>query len=230
MSKKKFFVYLALCFYCLSACNGDTQTKKNPPPGSETHEPGFTYLDSSTKIYTIGSDKYILFDTIKCKIPGDAEITAAALYNGIYEFRSGFLERHKLLITKKLAFLTTSEDLGTGIRGHLYVFDLPSRSLVKDTEFERDYHHSSAGIFVVDPGGNKIFVVSKEALYEAKQESIIPASLYEVQGGSFKFIKNVYQFGNEVPGDTALLSFYKNSITPGGKGVFILSDDWYKNK
>jgi len=227
MSKTRFIIYLVLSFYCLSACVNDTATKKKAPSPSGKPEHG---SDSPITVYTAGDNKYIVFDTVKFKIPVDVNITPANVYNGIYEVRSDSLKRGKFLITKDLAFLTTFEDLGTGYRAYLYVFELTNKSLIRDTEFKHDYLYSSAGVFVIEPDNNRIFSVDRAAWYDAKKEEIIPASLYEVKGPEFKYIKNVYRFGNEVPGDTSLLSFYKNSITTGGKGVFALPDDWHQTK
>ena len=101
---------------------------------------------------------------------------------------------------------------------------------VNATATKHNYLYSSAGIFVIEPDSNKIFSVDREAWYDAKQKEIVPASLYVVREGNFKHIKNVYQFGNEVPGDTSLLSFFKNSITSDGGRAFMLPDSWWKTR
>src|SRR5689334_4022281 len=114
MRNMKSIIYLALCFYCLSACVNDTDTKQNSSSKYKTNERAPVNPNLPINIYTTGNDKYILFDTIRVKIPVEINITAANIYDGIYECKSDSLERHKVLITKKLAFLTDSEDLGLG--------------------------------------------------------------------------------------------------------------------
>jgi len=230
MSNIKFVIYPALCFCWLSACVSDTSTKKKPSPASGAHEQGPVITDSSIKIFTEKNNKYVTLDTTKFKLPDGVDITPSNIFNGIYEVRPDSLKKHKFLITEKLAFLTTFQDVGFGYRGYLYVFDLASKSLIRDTELKHDYLYSSVGIFVIDPANNKIFAVDKGAWFDAKQASIVPASLYTVKDGDFKFIKNVYQFASDVPADTALLSFFKNSVSAHSDRVFSLPDDWWKTK
>jgi hypothetical protein len=111
----------------------------------------------------------------------EVDITAANIYNGVYELRSNSLVRHKILISKNLAFLTTFEHLGFGIRTNLYAFDITHKLLIRDPEFRRYYLYSSAGINVIEPKSNRIFSVDKSGVCKKKMEFIIPAGLYEVE-------------------------------------------------
>jgi hypothetical protein len=214
----------------LSACVNDTNTKKSDTPNSVTPEKGQANSRSRINIYSTGDHKYISLDTTKFILPDESNISAANIFNGIYEFREDSLIRHSFLITKNQAFITTSEDLGQGIRAYLYVFNLSDKSLITDTEFKRNYLYSSAGIFVIDPDSNRIFGVDKEAWYELKQSGIIPASLYTVHGKYFRNVKNVYMLGGEIPIDTSLVTFYKNSISNVSGRVSLLPDDWWKTE
>ncbi|MDO6432931.1 hypothetical protein Q4E93_20145 [Flavitalea sp. BT771] len=225
----KLIICAILCCYCLTACVHDADTKQTSPSKSKAHESRSINSDLPINIYTAGEDRYILLDTTKIKIPIDVNITAGNIYDGIYEFKSDSLKRHKLLVTPKFAFLTVSEDLGFGPRAYLYAFDLANKSLIKDTELKHSYLYSSSGTFVIEPDSGMIFSVDREAWYDLKEKEIIPASLYVAKGGDFKYIKSVYQYGNEVPGDTSLLSFFKNSVT-GSSSVFTLPDNWWKTK
>ena len=168
---------------------------------------------------------------MRFRIPDDVDITAANIYDGIYELKGGSLVRHTLLITKKLAFLTTFEDVGTGNRTKLYVFDIAHRSLIRDSAFKNSYLNSSAGIFIIDSISNRIFSVDKSGYYEKRGSFIIPAGLYSVQGRFFKIIKIVYKVGEEIPGDTSsLVPFFKSSISTGSKRALVLPGDWWKNE
>lgn len=230
MNKIKSLIYWTLCFGCLSACVNDSNTKRNSPSKPEVHKLATSELDSSIKIYATGDNKYVLLDTLKFKMPGDVPISATNIYAGIYELKDDSIVRYKFLTTKSQAFLTTFEDLGFGIRGRLYVFDMVNKSLIRDSAFNHDYLYSSAGIFIIETKGSKIFVVGKPEWYEAKQENILPASLYVVKGGVFENEKNVYQVGSDIPSGMKLLSFFKNSISTPGNGVFELPRNWWQTK
>jgi len=230
MNKIKSLTYLALWLGCLSACVNDSNTKQNSPSKPEVHKLATSELDSSIKIYATGDNKYVLLDTLKFKMPGDVPISATNIYAGIYELKNDSIVRHKFLTTKNQAFLTTFEDLGFGIRGRLYVFDMVNKSLIRDSAFNHDYLYSSAGIFIIETKSSKIFVVGKPEWYEAKQENILPASLYVVKKGVFENEKNVYQVGSDIPSDTKLLSFFKNSILASGDGVLELPKNWWQTK
>lgn len=230
MNKIKSITYLAFCFGCLSACVNDSNTKRNFPSKPEAHKLATSELDSSIKIYATGDNKFVLLDTLKFKIPSDVPISATNIYAGVYELKDDSIVRHKLLTTKNHAFLTTFEDLGFGIRGRLYVFDIANKSLIRDSVFNHDYLYSSAGIFIIETGSSKILVVGKPEWYEAKQENILPAALYVVKRGVFINEKNVYQIGSDIPSDTTLLSFFKNSISASGNGVLELPKNWWQTK
>jgi hypothetical protein len=83
---------------------------------------------------------------------------------------------------------------------------------------------------MIETGSSRIFVVGKPEWYEAKQENILPASLFEIKRGVFENEKNVYQVGSDIPGGMKLLSFFKNSISAPGDGVFELPRNWWQTK
>ena len=186
------------------------------------------YADSSMRISSVKNDEYITFDTVKFLIPKNLNIDSSNIYNGIYEIsRSSFIRR-KFLVFNNLAYLTTFEDLGIVSRSHLYVFDIKKKSFVKDSTFKRDYLVSTAAIFMINSTSNRILIVGKPALYDAKQEVIVPASLYSIKGGYFDYLKNVYKVSDEVPTDTALVSFFNKSMATNSKDVLPLPNDWWK--
>ena len=167
---------------------------------------------------------------MKFPIPFGVNITTTNICNGMYELKSNSLERHRFLITNKLAYLTTCENLGRGIRTYLYAFDKHNKSLIRDSAFQRDFLFSSAGIFVIEMSSNMIFAVDKSEWYDSKQENITPASLYVAKGKYFENVKNVYRIEGDDPSDTSLISFFKNSISIGSDRVFPLPDDWWESK
>ena len=231
MRKIKFVINITICFLCLSGCVHDTSTKQNAPLTPKTNQNGTADSYPPISIYNIQNNKFISFDTIKFQVPVELDITSANIYNGIYELRSDSLIRRKFLITKNLAFITTFEDLGQGIRSYLYTFDLAHKSLIRDTAFKRDYLYSSAGIFVIDAGGNKIFSIGKSAWYDLKKELITPASLFEVKGRYFNFEKNIYEpgeLGDETPSDSSIVSFFKGAISTSSNRVSVLPGDWWQ--
>lgn len=219
---------LAICFLCLSGCGHDTSTQNNSSLGHELDEGEIFDQRQSIKLYRVEDNEYVMFDTLKFKVPPDANITPTNIYNGVYEMTSDSLERRKWLIDKDWVFLTTIEDLGKGVRSFLYVFDISHRSIIRDSVFKRCYVFSSAGIFIIDTVNNKIFSVNIPSWYDSKKEMIIPASLLDIKGGYFNYIKNVYEVGDEIPRDTALVSFFKNTILTGSNSVTILPNDWWK--
>ena len=227
MNKKIAFIGLAINACFLLSCNNNTAEKQvartSPAKDQGRRE---VNSDSTIKFFTVEKKKYISFDTLKFPVPDSFNVTLTNVYNGIYEVKSNALVRRKVLISNNLAFFTTFEDLGKGIRAYLYAFDVSHKSFVRDSSFRRNYLYSAAGIFVIEPRTNRIFAVDKSEWYDAKQQNILPASIYEVRGGYYENIKNVYKVADEVPVDTALLSFFKNSAKVHGRGVFILPNNW----
>jgi hypothetical protein len=227
MRKINFVIYLAISFCCLPGCVIDTAPNKNATSKPESYDVETANSDSSGIISTIGNNKHIHFDTLEFQVPDDIDITSKNIYNGIYELKSDSLVRHKIFLRKGVVFLTTFEDLGTGIRANLYAYDLAHKSFIRDSIFKRNYVHSSAGIFVF--GTNKILSIDKEQWYDLKNEGITPAALFEVKGLYFRYIKNVYEIGDKIFEDTtSLVPFFKSSILPSSNSVFPLPDDWWK--
>ena len=224
MSSKIIIRYLLICVYCLSSCVGKPTSNRNVKADSLSN----TNVDSSIKFYTVEHNKYLTFDTLRFLIPKDMNINSANVYNGIYEIKGNSFRRHKSLIFNNHAFLTTAEDLGKGIRTHLYVFDIRNKSLIKDPIFKRNYLYSSAGIFIIDRSTHRILSVNKPEWYDAKQENIIPASISYIKGIYFENLKNVYKVGDEIPGDTSLVSFFNKSMAANNKEVLVLPKDWWK--
>jgi hypothetical protein len=160
-------------------------------------------------------------------MPTKVNIADSNIYAGIYELKADSLVRRKVLIVNNLVYLTCSEDVGTGIRAQLYVYDLAHKSLIIDSEFRRNSLYSSAGIVIFDRSTNKIFVVDKSEYYQKRGTFIIPAALYEIKGQYFKTLKIVYKVGEEIPGDTtALIPFYKSATSIGSTRALILPKDW----
>jgi hypothetical protein len=175
-------------------------------------------------------NNYFLFNTIKSEIPPGVDISPENMCKAIYVLGSDSLERRTIFITKNFAFVTTFENLGQGLRTNLYVIDLVHRSLIRDPDFQRDYLYSSAGIFVIETGSGRIFSVDAPALYESKNEVIVPASLYEMKGRHFHFIRNVYEAGEEAPGGAALMAFFKAAVATHNRRVLALPEDWWRVK
>lgn len=225
MNTKATIRYLLICIYFLSSCQNRPTSSRDVTPKS----PNDINADSSMKLYSIESNKYLTFDTLKFLIPKDLNIESSNVYSGIYDLKEKSFKRHKSLIFNNHAFLTTSEDLGKGIRGYLYVFDIRNKALIKDSTFKRNSLYSSAGIFIIDRKTNRIFSVDKPEWYDAKQQNIIPASISYIKGGYFENLKNVYMVGDEVPTDTALVSFFNKSMAANSKDVLPLPNDWWKS-
>jgi hypothetical protein len=195
MRKINFVINLAILFCCLPACVNDTAPKKNVTSKPKPYDEETAYSDSSVIISTVGNNKHIHFDTLEFQVPADIDITSKNIYNGIYELKSDSLVRHEIFLSKGVVFLTTFEDLGTGIRANLYAYDLAHKSFIRDSIFKRNYVHSSAGIFVF--GTNEILSVDKAQWYDLKNEGITPAALFEVKGLYFRYKKNVYEVGDK---------------------------------
>lgn len=224
MNTKAIIRYLLICVYFLSSCESKPTSSRDVTSKS----PVDFNADSSMKLSSVENNKYLTFDTLKFLIPKNLNINSSNVYSGIYEIKGNSFRRHKSIIFNDHAFLTTSEDLGKGIRGYLYVFDNRTKSLVKDSTFKRNSLYSSAGIFIIDRNTNRIFSVDKPEWYDAKQENIIPASISVVKGGYFVNLKNVYKVGGEVPTDTSLVSFYNKAMATNSKDVLPLPNDWWK--
>ena len=213
MNRKNNIRYLLICVYCLSSCSLNNRN-----------------IDSSIKFKTVEQNKYLILDTLRFLIPKDENISLDNVYMGIIESKKNSFERHKSLIINNYAFLTTSEDLGRGIRSYLYVFDIRNKSLIRDSLFKHNYLYSSAGIFVIDRSTLKIFSVDKPDWYDAKQEEIIPASISSIKGYYFEYLKVVYKIGVDIPSDSSLVSFFYKSMLTNDKEVFELPKDWWKSK
>ena len=225
MSTKVIIRYLLIiCVYFLSSCESKPTSSRDVTSKS----PIDINADSSMKLSSVENNKYLTFDTLKFLIPKDLNINSSNVYSGIYEIKGTSFKRHKSLIFNNHAFITTSKDLGRGIRGYLYVFDIRNKSLIKDSTFKRNSLYSSAGIFIIDRNTNRIFSVDKPEWYDAKQENIIPASISYIKGGYFENLKNVYKVGDEIPTDTSLVSFFNKSMATNSKDVLSLPSDWWK--
>ena len=224
MNTKVIIKYLFICVYFLSSCKSKPTSSRDVTAKS----PVDINANSSMRISSVENNKYLTFDTVKVLIPKNLNIDSSNIYNGIYEISGNFFKRRKFLVFNNLAFLTTFEDLGIVSRSHLYVFDIKKKSFVRDSTFKRAYLVSTAAIFMVDRISNRIFIVGKPQLYDAKQEVIVPASLYSIKGGYFEYMKNVYKVGNEVPTDTSLVSFFNKSMATNSKDVLPLPNDWWK--
>jgi hypothetical protein len=51
-----------------------------------------------------------------------------------------------------------------------------------------------------------------------------------MKGRHFHFIRNVYEVGEEAPGDTALMAFFKGALATHNKRVLALPEDWWRGK
>ncbi|MFB0493888.1 hypothetical protein ABID99_000125 [Mucilaginibacter sp. OAE612] len=223
MNTKVILGYLLICVCFLSSCQ-----RKPTASRDVTSSPTEINADSLMRLSLVENNKYLTFDTLKFLIPEDLNIDLSHVYSGIYEIKGNSFKRHKSLIFNNHAFLTTCEDLGKGIRAYLYVFDIRSKSLIKDSTFKRKFLYSSAGIFIVDRKTNRIFSVDKPEWYDAKEENIIPASISYIRGDYFENLKNVYKVGDEIPTDTSLVSFFNESMAASSKDVLLLPNDWWK--
>jgi hypothetical protein len=224
MNTKVIIRYLLICVYFLSSCESKPTSSRDVTSKS----PIDINADSLMKLSSIENNKYLTFDTLKFLIPKNLNINSSNVYSGIYEIKGNSFKRRKSLIFNNHAFLTTSEDLGKGIRGYLYVFDIRNRLLIRDSTFKRNSLYSSAGIFIIDRNTNRIFSVDKPEWYDAKQQNIIPASISYIKGNYFENLKNVYKVGDEVPTDTSLVSFFHKSMAANSKDVLPLPNDWWK--
>ncbi|MBS1664783.1 MAG: hypothetical protein JST68_27300 [Bacteroidetes bacterium] len=186
----------------------------------DTVEARSVLSDSSISVHMAGKVKYVLVDTMKFLVPDSIDIRPTNLFNGIYLVKNGSLEKHNYLITANFVFLTIYEDVGTGYRGNLFAIDRVKKSFVMDTAFGWNHLRSSAGVFVMEADGKKVFTVHKPHWIDTSGPFIVSASVDEVRGGFFKEIKSVYMPGDEVPGDTALLHFYRDALLPRSKRVF----------
>lgn len=226
MIKEIVIIVFTICIFSLLSCNSNPAAQHAP----KTQRRQRVNPDSTIKFFTVENKRFMSLDTLRFLIPDGFNVSSANIYNGIYEVKPSALVRNKVLISNNLVFFTTFEDLGKGIRAYLYAFDISRKSFIRDSSFSRNYLFSGAGIFVIDPYTSRIFAVDRSVWYDAKQENIIPASVFEVKGGRFQITQNLYQIANEPPVDTALLSFFKNSTDINGKGVFILPENWSDSK
>jgi hypothetical protein len=58
-----------------------------------------------------------------------------------------------------------------------------------------------------------MLTVSKETWDDTKDDLFIHALFYDVNGGYFKFLKDVSEIRNNVPEDTALVSFIHRTLS-----------------
>jgi hypothetical protein len=227
MSRAILVISLIVCYYFLSGCTNEASRKQTTPAETNANKNNVRESPQLVKVSTKNNIKSISFDTVTLEVPIQANITPENLYDGIYEFQSDSLTRRKIIILNNLAFITTFEDLGTGYRSFLYVFDVDRKIFIRDSSFNRDYLYSTGGVFVIDANKGKIFQIDKSTSFVAKNEMITPASFYEVKGKYFDFEKSIYrdgELGIGMPADTAILIFYKNATT--GIGVHLLPNDW----
>jgi hypothetical protein len=222
---------LIICFCFFFGCKNESSRNQTVPSGPKADQNKGNKETQPLITLTNEKVKSISFDTVKIQVPAETNITSENIYDGIYEWKRGSLIRQKVLTLNNLVFLTTFEDLGQGIRSNLYVYDLVRHSFIIDSSFNRDYLHSSAGVFVIDASDSKLFVIGKPVWYDAKKEIITAASFYNIEGKYFHFNKNIYKDGelgsDTTLADSSIISFYKNANT--GTGVKVLPDGWWKS-
>ena len=194
MNKISLSILLILYTFSICACSNDNATRVTPKPDRQ---------------------KYLALDTFRIELPAvDSDsIATANIYGGIYTLSADSLQRRKFLKADNLVFFTTFEDLGMGLRSHLYVYDLVGKRFIRDSTFDRNYLSSSAAIFVVDTADASILAIYKEHWDEATDGVSIPALFYDVNGRYFRFLKDVSEIRNNVPEDTALVSFIQRTLT-----------------
>ncbi|MFC0515738.1 hypothetical protein ACFFGT_16070 [Mucilaginibacter angelicae] len=227
MTNKTFVLLLLGSVYIFSFCSCKSSSKHDKSIIQTTTKPINKNRPLAIKFYVNQTDNYIAIDNFNFRLPPNIHIDSATIYNGIYTISKDSVVRYKAVIYDNLAFLTTFEDVGTGIRSYLYVFDITTKSLIEDKFFKRNFLYSSAGIILVDSSTHKIFSIDKPAFYGAKQQNIIPASLADVNGRYFEYIKNVYIGGDEIPADHDIISFYNKTIK-NSKDIKTLPNDWWK--
>jgi hypothetical protein len=227
MSRTIAVINMIVGYSILVGCSNEGSRKQTAREETKSPQNTVVQIPDSVKVLTEGNIKIISVDTTKFQVPVEVNVTAENIYDGIFELKTDSLIKRRVLILKNLAFLTTFEDLGMGIRSNLYVFDLARKSLIRDSSFDRAYLHSSAGVFVIDANEGKIFTIGKPAWYDSKKEIITAGSFYSIKGNFFYFEKNVYKVGElgiDILADSSILSFYKNAVS--GNGVYPLADDW----
>jgi hypothetical protein len=231
MSRIIALIAVTTCCFFLADCGHDPSRKQSEATDSLAADNGAAENRPAINVGTHDNITTISFDRATFDVPSQLNITKENIFDGIYELRSDSLFRRKSLTINNLAFVTTFEDLGRGIRSNLFVFDLVQKTLIKDSSFKRAYLHSSAGIFVIDSVSAKIFVIGKSEWYNKKNELMTAGSIYEIKNGYFYFEKNVYKDG-ELEGDSvtraSIISFYKSAVS--GKGVHPLPDNWWENR
>ncbi len=217
-------LYLSLIF--LMACRDNS----GPVQKIKTSSQIPTLLDSTSKPSFAENNQYILMDTLRISIPPGVNINLENIYNGIYEIRDNVLKRTKWIRFKDFIYLTTSENLGQGIRSYLYVFDNRNKSFVKDSSFKRNYLYSSAGVFIINPKFKRILILGNSTWFDSKQSIITPASIYNIKGAYFSYERNVFKFGEEVQSDSSFISFFNKSMNANDKEILVLPKDWCKEK
>lgn len=194
MNKISLSILLILYTFSICACSNDNATRVTPKPDKQ---------------------KYLALDTFRIELPAvDSDsIATANIYDGIYTLSADSLQRRKFLKADNLVFFTTFEDLGMGLRSHLYVYDLVGKRFIRDTSFSRNYLYSSAAIIVLDTANDRMLTVSKEIWDDTKDDLFVHALFYDVNGRYFRFLKDVSEIRNNVPEDTALVSFIQRTLT-----------------
>jgi len=194
MNKISLSVFLMLYTFSICACSNDNATQRASTPAGR---------------------KYLALDTFRIELPAEDSdnIEVADLYDGIYTLIADSLHRQKFLVRKNLAYFTTFQDLGMGLRSHLYVYDLAGKRFIRDTSFGRNYLYSSAAIMVLDTANDRMLAVSKQTWDETKDDLFVHALFYDVNGRYFRFLKDVSEIRNNVPEDTALVSFIHRPLS-----------------
>ena len=163
-------------------------------------------------------------------LPKRAGIDYRHTFDGLYEINGARLKKSDCVILNHLIYFTTYDDVGRGHRGYLYVFDTKTKTLVKDSEFNRNFLYSAAGIFIIDKKTDKVFCVSKSGWFDRKQIAIVYASMYSIDGANFRVSRIVYEKSDDLESDTSVVNFYYKGLSNNAKGGIILPKDWWKEK
>jgi len=181
-----------------------TSIKKTIKPSDSIPVPLHFYLKSDSLCILINKKSYC--------IPGDAGINYKHALPGIYQISNRSIKRNYGLFLNNKIYFTTYDDVGKGHRGYLYIFDMKNKSFINDKEFKRDYLYSSAGVFIIDTGMNRIFTINNPEWYDKNKTFSTCASMYSVSGKHYKFFRNIYETGEQTD-DSLLVKFFDKSLT-----------------
>lgn len=206
---RKILILIWLIMSFLQSC-----TTKHEKDSSNTNETvGAQKKDHSLNslLSKEGDSITIAVNGQRIKIFKDSSINYNNPYNGIYTINKDKIVRRFSMLEGSLLYFTTYEDLGTGYRAYLFVYDMSKKKLIKNSFRKVNNVYSSAAVFFVE--GTKVISIDRPTWNDRLGVWKTKAGIYRIIGNSFVFEKEIEEPGEKLMDDSStVINFHRKIV------------------